>query len=516
MGYGENRGSYWRGRYKRPGGYGTVAGPDGRVAKFRTRREAKQAADAAEAEVRGGTWRDPRSGRTALGEWATRWHAAQDLAPSTMRNYRRHLEEHILPAFETWALADLTGTDIDTWERSELDAGYSPESVRTWRATFHLVLADAVEAGLIPSNPATKRRGRGRRTGRSRERGTEKVIVDATTALLVAERAALLSGRDDEFVLAVLAFYSGARWGELIGLEKRYVRDGAVRVEWQLYELDTGELVRCPPKSGSDRTIDLPPFLASLLARQTERAEPCQCHGFAYVFRGGAARSGGHHGVSLADVAARAGVSGTTVTNVLRRPERVSEHTRARVRAALADTGFTQGAGEDRAPHWRRSGFASWVFGPAGSGLYARRGRQEARAVPLLAEPWPGVPTRGRGAAARAQACWTPVAAGLTPHGLRHSHRTLMEELGTEKVLVDERMGHLDNSVSARYVHVTPGMRERLTGALTRVWEESLDARAAMAPGSPVPVLDGLLREREAVREGTVVPLRGPVREAGR
>jgi len=43
-----------------------------------------------------------------------------------------------------------------------------------------------------------------------------------------------------------------------------------------------------------------------------------------------------------------------------------------------------------------------------------------------------------------------PIARGLTPHGLRHSHRTNMEDLRTETVLMDERLGHLDGSVSAR------------------------------------------------------------------
>lgn len=44
-----------------------------------------------------------------------------------------------------------------------------------------------------------------------------------------------------------------------------FVRPTAVRVEWQLYELDTGELHRCQPKNGSHRTIDLPDWLARLL-----------------------------------------------------------------------------------------------------------------------------------------------------------------------------------------------------------------------------------------------------------
>jgi hypothetical protein len=47
-----------------------------------------------------------------------------------------------------------------------------------------------------------------------------------------------------------------------------------------------------------------------------------------------------------------------------------------------------------------------------------------------------------------------------------------MEDLGTEKVLMDERMGHIDGSVSARYPHVTPGMRKRLITGLTEQWEK--------------------------------------------
>jgi len=55
-----------------------------------------------------------------------------------------------------------------------------------------------------------------------------------------------------------------------------------------------------------------------------------------------------------------------------------------------------------------------------------------------------------------------------------------MEDLGTEKVLMDERMGHIGGSVSARYAHVTPGMRERLKVGLTEQWEAALDARRGL------------------------------------
>lgn len=70
----------------------------------------------------------------------------------------------------------------------------------------------------------------------------------------------------------------------------------------------------------------------------------------------------------------------------------------------------------------------------------------------------------------------------------------MMEDLGTEKALVDERMGHLDGSVSARCAHVTPGMRQRLMLGLTAQSEASLDARMALCSTSPVRVLNNLLR----------------------
>jgi hypothetical protein len=64
---------------------------------------------------------------------------------------------------------------------------------------------------------------------------------------------------------------------------------------------------------------------------------------------------------------------------------------------------------------------------------------------------------------------------------------------------MDERMGHEDGSVQARYTHVTASMRRQLLDGLTGLWEAALDARQAMAPGSPVAVLDRLLTTR---REG--------------
>lgn len=72
-----------------------------------------------------------------------------------------------------------------------------------------------------------------------------------------------------------------------------------------------------------------------------------------------------------------------------------------------------------------------------------------------------------------------------------------MEELGVPKKLQDDRMGHTDGSVQARYSHITAVMRQRLMDDLTEQWEAALKARKSMAPGSPIWALDRLLRAEQ-------------------
>jgi hypothetical protein len=178
MGYAEKRGDYWRTRYKiGPGKYGTVTDPAGRTLRFRTKREAVKAADDEEAKVRGGTWRDPSAGQLTFGAYASRWYAAQDLAASTMQNYRRHLEEHLLPEFERQALAEILASDVDAWARKERERGYSESSVKTWRGDAALGTGRRGRRRADPREPGhkTERAGQARRPLASP--GPEKVVT---------------------------------------------------------------------------------------------------------------------------------------------------------------------------------------------------------------------------------------------------------------------------------------------------------------------------------------------------
>jgi hypothetical protein len=307
--------------------------------------------------------------------------------------------------------------------------------------------------------------------------------------------------------MLVTVGYTGMRWGETVGLERDYVLPTLVNVEWQLREI-RGRFFRLPPKDDSYRStnweplvpVDLPAFLAELLTAQADKRARQRC---------GCARE-----------------HGGTGRYVFYSPE---------------------------GGHYRRSNFARRVFRPACDGRYEPAGGRPGRLVVVDATAWPGSPAAswpptvpgkrfsppaGRGiprlvstggtgrcrSCGRAVklcldgkvvthktmdkhcpgsgqqpsgdaplACWLPVKDGLTPHGLRHSHKTWMAEDGIPEILAEQRLGHDVPGMRGLYAHASPRMREELLAALQARWEESLRQRAGIHPHSPVPLLDRLL-----------------------
>jgi hypothetical protein len=100
-------------------------------------------------------------------------------------------------------------------------------------------------------------------------------------------------------------------------------------------------------------------------------------------------------------------------------------------------------------------------------------------------------------------ASWLPVKAGLTPHGLRHGHKTWMAEDGIPEILAEQRLGHQVPGMRGLYAHASPRMREELADALQIRWQQSLRDRVAIDPRSPVLLLDNLLAPFRALKLST-------------
>jgi len=90
-------------------------------------------------------------------------------------------------------------------------AGVSRRTARDARGLLHTILGDAAAArpALIPFNPAVRPRYRGRKMGRRLERSPQRPWTTPLEVVLAAERAALLTGREDEFTMLLTIAYTG-------------------------------------------------------------------------------------------------------------------------------------------------------------------------------------------------------------------------------------------------------------------------------------------------------------------
>ncbi|MBC6451690.1 tyrosine-type recombinase/integrase [Actinokineospora xionganensis] len=249
--------------------YFTDDGTIGSIPGFPTKKLAEDHADSMEADQRSGTWIDPAGGQTTFGEWVEEWLDALDVGLRTEENYRSKLRAHILPRWAETPLADITSLKAHAWAKTLRRDGLADVTVSDTLKLLTLIMSDAAEDKLIPANPIrARRRGRGRRS-------PAREIIWATPehVIRIADQANACYGIDAAILILTAAF-TGARWGELTGLQRRNLHldptDNARIVidpnAGSLHESASGKLWLGPPKTPeSARTITLPPFLVPLL-----------------------------------------------------------------------------------------------------------------------------------------------------------------------------------------------------------------------------------------------------------
>lgn len=425
----------------------------------------------------------------AFGDWFEQWwpvHAG-GLSLLTRKRYSGCATVHLLPRFGALPLRGITPLGVAEWVQWMRDHEYKPNTVDGARSLLALVLSDAKDQGLIDVNPAeSRRRRRGRVVADDLEdEPEEKVWPTPLQALLLAERAALMAGPVHGFVaftMVLLTYYTGMRFGEVVGLRWEWVRAGKVKVRWQVSE--DGPLFLMPPKRGSRRWIDIPPFLDELLQELRDRF--------------------GHRVCSC-------------------KPRKVEGQ-----REQPCPGGQPHVFLGPRCGHFRASNFRDRTWHPAVWGRFAEWDGDNPRpARPVMvdmAKGWPGVPVRnpwpnavkgepfvvprGRGIVDYDRervhlASWAALLRGLTPHGLRHGHQVLIDDLpGVTEVLKKLRMGHRQRGMDQVYRHVSSAAVAAVKTGLQATLEGSVRERFALSPTSPVPALDSWLKPlREAAQE---------------
>ena len=100
-----------------------------------------------------------------LGDYLATWLDGLRLAPSTVASYKKNVRLHIAPNIGSVPLASLTPVTLDKLYRQlehggradhRAGEGLSARTVRYIHTIISAALRDAVDAGLLPANPARR------------------------------------------------------------------------------------------------------------------------------------------------------------------------------------------------------------------------------------------------------------------------------------------------------------------------------------------------------------------------
>jgi integrase len=190
------------------------------VSGFASRTAAAEYVEGMSVDQRRGTWLDPAGAKLRLAEWVERWMDTIDVETRTEENYRRCLRLHILPRWGQLGLGEITASAVTEWLK-QLRQCYAASTVVTLRTVLSMIMDDAVDERLIPTNPVRRRRRRGRRRDHA-PTPHERVWAMPEQVLRIAEQAARLGG-PSAGLLVITTAWTGCRWGEIAGLQRDQV-----------------------------------------------------------------------------------------------------------------------------------------------------------------------------------------------------------------------------------------------------------------------------------------------------
>ena len=138
----------WRARYRDPSGRE-------RSKSFARKVDAERFLVAVEDAKLRGAYVDPAAGRVPFSEWAERWYnTTAALHHTTRRDYRKLLDQQVLPAFAGDSLAGIDALAVREWVAELVAGGLSARRARKAHAVLRQVLASAVEGGRLSRNVA--------------------------------------------------------------------------------------------------------------------------------------------------------------------------------------------------------------------------------------------------------------------------------------------------------------------------------------------------------------------------
>jgi integrase len=242
--------------------------PDRRQTKrrgFRTKRDAEAFANTVEVSKLRGEYVAPSNARITVSELGPAWLERQrgHLKPSGYNVMETAWRLRVKPRWGKVALGDIRPTAVQHWI-AELSRGTDdakPVGASVVQRTHYVlssILSDAVRDNLLAKNPAA-----GIRLPQTSRKRPLYLTHSQVSALAAA------AGQYEGLVL--LLAYTGLRWGEAVGLRVHDLDMLRRRATIAENAVQSGGKIHVgTPKAHKQRTVPLPAFLLTYLARQCE------------------------------------------------------------------------------------------------------------------------------------------------------------------------------------------------------------------------------------------------------
>jgi integrase len=207
----------------------------------------------------------PVDERQTVKQYLNTWYEMKrsQLKASSLRPYRNDIAIRLIPQLGRIPLAKLTAQDIQLAYSRLIDAGSSPKTVYDAHGVLHTALEDAVRMGLVVRNVADMVH-----PPRKQQPEMHIFTTDEITRFLTQVQG-------DRFeALYLLAFTSGAREGELLGLRWQDIDfpGRTIQIRVAVQETDDDRFTLAEPKTAySRRTIPLPEATMQALAEHWKR-----------------------------------------------------------------------------------------------------------------------------------------------------------------------------------------------------------------------------------------------------
>lgn len=273
----------WRARYKKPDGtWGSEPG-------FATKAAALKWGNDQESDIRHGRWRDPRGGDITLDAWFALWLPAQDYARRTRDRLEGDYRNHLRPWRGDSAIGEIGVLDVAAFE-NRIGTELGRNTVAGIMSLLRMLMEDAVADGRLTMSPVVAKRRRGRRKDVVGKAPRQSVAITFEAFMAIAGRMPGVNSRGAmTAVMAVVTAFTGLRWGEVTGMQRKYLmlmpaEDGAPTSGWYIVDDEEGAVhdpkrhppYLGPPKGYVGRTIELPPFLVELLLMYVASLPPDQ------------------------------------------------------------------------------------------------------------------------------------------------------------------------------------------------------------------------------------------------